>query len=160
MAVLLALAVLGGVIRYLAPNPSTLRDVGTLMLVLWVPAIGQVIGWLMRKIPQKAPPSHAFAPGSPFMPQLHADITPVPLPGDMAPLDERDTHCTLIVGRKGFTARLDRPVAQWVTQPGTGHVGIELLRPELAMKQLPPGTVFHLLAGTVAVARGEVRATP
>eukprot|EP01034_Spumella_vulgaris_P006289 gene6289-8010_t len=40
MAVLLGLAVLGGVIRYTATNPSTLRDVGTLLLVLWVPAIG------------------------------------------------------------------------------------------------------------------------
>ena len=36
MAALLALAVLGGVIRYSAPNPSTLRDIGTLLLVLWV----------------------------------------------------------------------------------------------------------------------------
>lgn len=160
MAVLLALAVVGGVVRWLAPNPSTLRDIGTLMLVLWVPAIGQLISWLMGKligkIPRKAPPSHEFAADSPFTPHVHADITPVPLTDGMPPLSDADTRCTLVIGRNGFTARLDQPVAWWLTQPGTRRAAIELLRPDVAKPHLAAGTAFHLVVGTVAVARGEV----
>jgi len=157
MAALLALAVLGGVIRYSAPNPSTLRDIGTLLLVLWVPAIGQLIGYLARKIPYSAPPPNEFAPGAPFTPHLQASITPVPLPDQTLP-DPNESRCTLIVGRNGFTARLQQPVAQWLALPGTQQAGIELLRPALACKHLPPGTTFHILVDTVAVARGTVNA--
>jgi hypothetical protein len=157
MAALLALAVLGGVIRYAAPNPSTLRDVGTLLLVLWVPAIGQLIGYLARKIPYSAPPPNEFAPDAPFTAHLQADITPVPLPAPR-PLDPAESRCTIIVGRNGFTARLQQPLAQWLALPGTQQAGIELLRPALALKHLTPGTSFHILVDTVAVARGMVTA--
>lgn len=164
MAVLLALAVLGGVVRWLAPNPSTLRDVGTLLLVLWVPAIGQLIGWVMRKLmgkmPRTAPPSHEFAADSPFIPHLYADMTPVPAPHGMPPLDDADMRCTLVIGRNGFTGRLEQPVARWLAQPGARRAAIELLRPDVAMPHLAAGTAFHLVVGTVALARGEVRAGP
>ncbi|MCA0214494.1 MAG: hypothetical protein LCH79_15120 [Proteobacteria bacterium] len=158
MAVLLGLAVLGGVIRYTAPNPSTLRDVGTLLLVLWVPAIGQLIGFLARKIPYSAPPPNEFAPASPFTPHLQADVTPLPLPGGLPPLAPGEQRCTVIVGRRGFTARLAQPVTQWWAAGGTQRAAIELLRPELARPHLAPGTGFHILAGTTAIARGEVSA--
>lgn len=158
MAVLLGLAVLGGVVRYTAPNPSTLRDIGTLLLVLWVPAIGQVIGYLARKIPHSAPPPNEFAPGSAFTPHLHADVSPVPLPGGLPALAPGEQRCTVIVGRRGFTARLAQPVAQWWAAGGTQHAAIELLRPELALAHLGAGTSFHILAGTTAIARGQVSA--
>jgi hypothetical protein len=156
MAVLLGLAVLGGVIRYTAPNPSTLRDVGTLLLVLWVPAIGQLIGYLARKIPFSAPPPNEFAPGSPFTPHLQADVSPVTLPEGLPPLAPDEERCTVIVGRRGFTARLGQPVAQWWAAGGTQRAGIELLRPGLAVSHLPTGTAFHILVGTTAIARGQV----
>lgn len=156
MAVLLALAVLGGVIRYTAPNPSTLRDVGTLLLVLWVPAIGQLIGYLARKIPFSAPPPNVFAPGSPHSPHLQADVSAVALPGGLPPLAPDEDRCTLVVGRRGFTARLGQPVARWWPPDGTQRAGIELLRPELALPHLPAGTAFYILVGTTAIARGQV----
>lgn len=158
MVVLLALAVLGGVMRYAAPNPSTLRDVGTLLLVLWVPAIGQLVGYLARRIPYSAPPPNEFAPGSPFTPHLQADVTPLPLPGGLPPLASGEQRCTVIVGRRGFTARLAQPVASWWEAGGTQRAGLELLRPEVALPHLGAGTTFHILAGTTAIARGEVAA--
>ena len=158
MAALLGLAVVGGLIRYTAPNPSTLRDIGTLLLVLWVPAIGQLIGYLARKIPHTPPPPNEFAPGSAFTPNLRADVTPVPLPDSMPPLDPQEAHCTVIVGRLGFTARLAQPVAQWWAAGDARQAGIELLRPELALVHLPAGTRFHILAGTTAIAHGQVSA--
>ena len=51
MCVLLGLALVGAGIRHWADNPSTLRDVGTLMLVLWLPAVGNLVGFVIREFP-------------------------------------------------------------------------------------------------------------
>ncbi|MBA3773934.1 MAG: hypothetical protein H0X13_16020 [Ramlibacter sp.] len=49
MATLLGLAIVGAVMRYWAPNPSATRDIGTLMLVLWLPAVGNLISFAVRE---------------------------------------------------------------------------------------------------------------
>ncbi|MES2633543.1 MAG: hypothetical protein V4669_11260 [Pseudomonadota bacterium] len=53
MGVLLLLAVIGAAVRYWAPNPSTARDVGTLMLVLWLPAVGNLVAFAISKMPAR-----------------------------------------------------------------------------------------------------------
>ncbi|HSW19922.1 MAG TPA: hypothetical protein VLJ86_22075 [Ramlibacter sp.] len=157
MAVLLTLAVAGGVIRHQAPNPSTLRDVGSLLLVLWIPAVGNLIGFLLRKLPRSAPPPTQFKPGAPFTPQLRAQLAMAPLPADLlATLDPADDRATLITGRRGFTVRLDRPLAQWLAEPAQADVAFECLLPEVALRTLVAGTPVHLLAGATAVATGQV----
>ena len=49
MATLLVLAIVGGVMRYWAPNPSTARDIGTLLLVMWLPAVGNLVSFVVRE---------------------------------------------------------------------------------------------------------------
>jgi hypothetical protein len=157
MAMLLLFALAGGVIRTLAPDPSTLRDFGSLLLVLWLPAVGNLIAYLVKKIPRGAPRVTEFAQGAPFAPQLQAHIRPVPLPeGALAAIDPSSNLCTLLVGRHGFTARLPMPVRALLASPQVQTVALELLRPQVALRKLPPGTAFHLLAGTAAVASGQV----
>ena len=50
MATLLGLAIVGGAIRYWAPNPSTARDIGTLLLVMWLPAVGNLVAFVVRQL--------------------------------------------------------------------------------------------------------------
>jgi len=156
MAALLLLAVLGGVIRKLAPEPSTLHDIGTLLLVLWLPAVGNLIAYLVRRMPRKpspvALPQAGFPPEGAFTPHLHARLEPV------SPTTAQASDCLLLVGGQAFTARLALPVADALT--GAQPQAIELLRPAAALPRLAPGTAFHLLVGTTAVARGCVEATP
>lgn len=157
MATLLLLAVAGGVIRHFADNPSTLRDVGTLMLVLWLPAVGNLIAYLVRKIPRPAPQVNDFAPGSVFRPHLEARLQPLDLPGGSLPALAAGEHrCIVLVGTQAFRARLAVPLAQAIGSAGERTLGLELLRPEVGLAQLPPGSEFHLLAGTTAVAKGRV----
>jgi hypothetical protein len=52
MIVLLALSVVGGAIRHWADNPSVARDVGTLLMVLWLPAVGNLVAFLIAKVRQ------------------------------------------------------------------------------------------------------------
>src|SRR6478609_1073460 len=83
MAVLLLLAASGGVIRKFAPDPSVLRDVGTLLLVLWLPAIGNLIAYFVSKIPRKAPPRTEFDAGAAFSPHLHAEVEAAGVPAQV-----------------------------------------------------------------------------
>jgi hypothetical protein len=154
MIVLLLLAALGGVIRKFAPDPSTLHDLGTLLLVMWLPAVGNLIAYLIRRLPRRPPrpaslPVAAFPQASAFAPHLQARLEPV------APLPAADgATCLLLVEGQAFTARLALPVAQALDAPQLQP--IELLRPAAALPHLAAGTAFHLLVGTTAVAKGWV----
>ena len=156
MVVLLSLAVAGGVIRHQAPNPSTLRDIGTLLLVLWLPAVGNLVGYLMRKIPSGKPPPTAFPIDSPFSAQILTRIESVSASADwLEALDPFEQRCTVLVGRRGFTARSAAPLSQWLTAaPRT--LALECLVPAQALRQLLPGTAFHVVVGTTSVAQGRV----
>ena len=153
MAVLLTLATAGGVIRYFAPNPSVLRDVGTLLLVLWLPAVGNLVAFFIRKIPRKPPPATDFAPGAAFRPQLQVRVDALPLPDA---LEEHERRCTLLVGRQGFTVRFAQPVRQALAQAGAQVLPLELLHPKAGLPKLKDGMEFHLLAGTTAIAKGRI----
>lgn len=160
MAVLLLLAVSGGVLRKYAPNPSTLRDVGTLLLVMWLPAIGNLIGYLMRKIPRKAPPATDFGTESLFAPQLEVQVEAEALPADLVEALDADARlCTLLVGRHGFTARLAEPVVQTFAAPGLYTLALELLHPAVGLPKLQVGTEVYLLVGARGIAKGRVVAT-
>jgi hypothetical protein len=155
MAVLLSLAAIGGAIRHFADNPSLARDIGTLMLVLWLPAVGNLVAFVVRRIPRPASRPTDFAAGSVFLPHLSAELTPAA--GETAPpLAPLERRCTLVLGHAGFSARLRAPLSEWLAAGQPRTMELELLRPSLALPQLAPGTAFDLLAGNWVVGRGRV----
>lgn len=157
MGVMLALALSGGVVRHYAPAPSTLHDIGTLLLVMWLPAVGNLIAYLVGKMPRREPPPTDFPAGSVFAPQVEVRVDTVPLPeGWLATLDPDERRAVLLVGRQGFTVRLAQPLARWLAQGASPSVWLELLRPVSARKTLTPGTALHVLVGRTVVAKGTV----
>ena len=161
MGVMLALAVTGAVVRHYAPVPSTLRDIGSLLLVMGLPAVGNLIAWLVGRLPKSEPPPTDFPAGSAFAPQVEVRVDTVPLPeGWLAALDPDERRAVLLVGRHGFTVRLAQPVARWLAQGGSPALWLELLRPASARKELVPGTALHVLVGTTVVAKGTVASHP
>ena len=155
--VLLMLALAGAAMRHWAANPSITRDVGTLLLVLWLPVIGQVVGFVIARA-QGARPGRsaaAFAPDAAFEPHLHVEV--LPLAGAARPvLAAGERTCTVIVGHEGFTARAAMPLAGWIGGAPTQVVALQLLRPALALQRLPVGATFSLLAGPAVVGTGRV----
>lgn len=143
MAVLLSLAMVGAGIRYWAPEPSALRDVGTLLLVLWLPAVGNLVGFLIRKIPRR---KRDFAPGAVFESHLLAQA-------EQAVGGPQPEQCTVVVGSEGFTARLRRT-------SGSDAIELQFLRPQMALAKLPPGMEFQILGGTTSNGRGTVLRHP
>jgi hypothetical protein len=161
MIALLLLAASGAIIRKVAPNPSTLRDVGTLLLVMWLPAVGNLIAYLIRKLPRRTPAAPDFVANAPFTAHLLVELQGLDAAeGARAGLPTGERRCTILVGQQAFTARLDEPVASAIAAAGTRTIALEFLRPDVALSQLVPAADFHLLVGQTAVARGRVLQAP
>ena len=157
---LFGLALIGGAIRYYAPNPSLTRDMGNLLLVLWVPAIGNVIAFVVRQVRERRAAPSAFAAGQHFAPQLSVEMTPLApqMRAALGRLDPLQDHCTLVLGSDGFTARISRPLAGWLSQGQAQALQLEFLRPAQALPRFAAGTGFRVLAGTTVVGEGRVLA--
>jgi hypothetical protein len=156
MAVLLGLALLGGAMRHWAPDPSLQRDIGTLLLVLWLPAVGNLVAFIIARLPRRPRAANGFAAARPFKPHVTAEISPLPRADVAIALAPFGQQCTLIVGNQGFTARLAQPLVQWFDAGTAGAVDLELLHPEPALRELRPGAAFYLAAGTTAIGQGRV----
>jgi hypothetical protein len=154
MAVLLALAALGAAIRHWADNPSLARDIGTLLLVLWLPAVGNLVAFVIRKFPRRTRQSDTFFEDRPFIAHLAAEVTAIA--NDLQELDPLERRCMVLLGNEGFTARSALPLSQWLGSGNMQTMEFELLRPEPGSRRLAPGDAFHVLRGTAAVAEGRV----
>lgn len=158
-AVLLLLAVGGGLLRWLAPQPSLARDMGSLLLVLWLPIIGNIIAWLVARAhkPKNAPPG--FAPDSPFTPSAHITLTllAAEVPSQSRPIRAGLFNCMVVVGHEAFSARLQVPPHAEPVPEVAQPLEVEFLRPEVALPKLKPGTDFTLLSGRTLLGRGQVQ---
>ena len=157
--VLLLFAVGGGLLRWLAPQPSLARDMGSLLLVLWLPIIGNIIAWVVARAhkPKNAPPG--FAPDSPFTPSAHFTLTllAAEVPSQSRPIRAGLFHCMVVVGHEAFSARLQVPPHAEPVPEVAQPLEVEFLRPEVALPKLKPGTDFTLLSGRTLLGRGQVQ---
>jgi hypothetical protein len=147
---LLVFALVGGAIRLWAPSPSTLRDMGSLLLVLWVPVIGNVIAFLVQRIKLRRTPFDL-----PFDPELLVELRPLAPPPRLAqPLS--GATCALVVGTEGFTVRLSQPLAGWLQAGRTIQVQAQFLKPAMALALFAPDTPFRVVAQQQLVGQGRV----
>jgi hypothetical protein len=126
--------------------------------VLWLPAVGNLVAFVIARLPRRSRAANGFAAASPFKPHLSAQINPLPRADAALALAPFGHQCTLIVGNQAFTARLAQPLAQWFEAGTAGPVELELLHPEPALRELRPGVAFYLAAGTTAIGKGRVTA--
>lgn len=150
VVILLLLALVGGAIRLGAPNPSSLRDMGSLLLVLWVPVIGNVIAFLVRRIKLRRTPFDF-----PFAPDLLVELTPLAPPPALAQPLAGDS-CALVVGTEGFTVRLSQPLAGWLKGGVPIQVQAQFLKPRMALASFQQDTPFRIVAQQQLVGQGRV----
>jgi hypothetical protein len=160
VVILLCVAVGGALVRHFAAPGSTLRDIGTLLMVLWVPIIGNVIAWLIGKRPRRAPPAEpaSFDAPSAFTPHLLVELTlrPPGLPIHDVPLAAGEYRCALVIDNEGFSARWFVPQGE-VLERGKPHaLEVEFLAPELARPRFAQGADFRVLVGDSFIADGRV----
>ena len=151
--VLLLLALAGGAIRAWANNPSTLRDVGSLLLVLWVPVIGNVIAYLVRQFWTAR--GRSFPRDQPFAGELLVEMLPlVQMSASTSPMTGHD--CALVVGTEGFTVRLPQPVGDWLGGGVAAQMQVQFLKPEMALPSFAADTAFRIIARQQLVGQGRV----
>lgn len=159
--VLLVFAVIGGLVRWLAPQPSLARDMGSLLLVLWLPIIGNIIAWLVARAAKPKQVQPGFAVDSAFVPSAQISLTLMaadvpaasrPIRGDRSGL----FPCMLVLGNEAFSARLLVPVGAEPVPEVAHTLAVQFLRPELASSKLPIGTNFTLLDGRTLLGTGRV----
>jgi len=169
--ILLTVAVAGAVLRHFATPGSTARDVGTLMLLLWVPIIGNILGWLFarvwrRRVAAKAARLAAAAPNTPtfgdaaaFQPHARVELTlrPARLPAEDTPIRSGEHRCALVIDDKGYSARwfveADAPP---VRRGKAREMRVEFLTPDLALPHFRPGASFRMMVGDAFVGDGRV----
>lgn len=159
--VLLLLAVGGGLIRWLAPQPSLARDMGSLLLVLWLPIIGNIIAWLVAWRARSKQPQAGFLADSPFVPSVRILLTlrAADVPIESRPIRAGLFPCMVVLGHEGFSARLQVPSAAEPVPEIAQMLALQFLRPDLALPRLPPTTEFTLLAGRTLLGQGRVLET-
>ena len=159
-AILLAFALLGFAIRQLTPGPSLLRDFGSLLLVLWLPIIGNIIAWGVARFHARKAAPPGFDPASVFELSARVEITLLAagVPAASRPVRAGLFGCTVAVGTDGFTARLRVPPEQIPVPQVPQPLEIQFLRPDLALAKLSAGDGFVLIAGRVTLGRGVVLA--
>ncbi|WP_213955256.1 hypothetical protein [Variovorax sp. dw_954] len=161
--VLLCVAVGGALLRQFAAQGSMLRDIGTLLMLLWLPIVGNIIGWLiarMRRPP--APEPQTFGGPETFHAHARVDLTlrAASVPSEDVPVAVGEHRCALVVGNDGFSAR-------WFVRPGetvrrgkSHPVQIEFLAPALALPRFQRDAVFRMLVGGAFIGDGQVRELP
>lgn len=160
--VMLVLALIGGLVRWFAPQPSLARDLGSVLMVLWLPIVGNIIGWLIQRAKAPKHQLQGFAAGTAFEPSARIELTL--LPAD-TPLLSRPIRAgyfdgALVVGSEGFTTRLAVPTDGEPVPEVPCTLDVQYLRPELALAQLTPGTKFALLSGRTLLGTGHVLPMP
>ena len=156
--VLLCLAAAGAIVRQFA-EPGTLRNIGTLMMLLWLPIIGNIISWLVARIRRPAAPAAPdFEPGRAFHPHALVELTlrtPM-LPSEDTPIGAGEHRCALVLDNEGFSAR-------WFVAPGEAFrrgvartVQVEFLTPALALPRFERDAAFRMLVGESFVGDGRV----
>jgi hypothetical protein len=157
--ILLCVAVGGALLRQFAAPGSTIRDIGTLLMLLWVPIIGNVISWLIGRLRRPAPPAPSpFDERASFDPQLLVELTlrPPLVPAEDIPVPAGEHRCALVIGNEAFSARWwvapDRSFRRGTSQT----LEMEFLAPLLALPRFQPGASFRMLVGEAFVGDGRV----
>lgn len=156
--VMLVFALVGGLVRWFAPQPSMARDVGSLLMVLWLPIVGNIIGWLMQRARAPKHVLQGFAAGTVFEPHARLELTllAADTPRLSRPIRAGYFDCALVVGSEGFTTRLSVAVNDEPVPEVPCTLEVQFLRPELALAQLTPGTRVALLSGRTLLGMGRV----
>jgi hypothetical protein len=147
--VMLVLALIGGLVRWLSPQPSLARDLGSLLMVLWLPIVGNIIGWLMQRAKAPKHTLQGFAAGTVFEPHARIELTllAADTPRLSRPIRAGWFDGALVVGSEGFTTRLAVPFDGEPVPEVPCTLEVQFLRPEVALAQLTVGTKAALLSG-------------
>lgn len=162
---LLAVAAVAALVRHFATPGSSVHDVSTVVMLLWLPVVGSIVGWAYGKL--RRPPSAApagppgFAPGQAFVAhaQVELALRPAPVPAEDVPVPPGEHASVLVVGNQGFMVRW-QVSGQSLRRGETRTLDLQFLNPHTALPLLPAGTAFRLMVGEAFIGDGRMLRVP
>lgn len=160
VVLLLCTAAVAALVRRQAEPGSTVHDVSTVLMLLWLPVLGSILGWAYGKLRRPKPPAGpaGFAPGQAFQPHALVEITlrESSVPAENIPKQAGEHRCVLVVGSQGFQMRWQLAPGDILRQGETRQLPIEFLAPQMALPLCPEGTTFRMLVGDSFVGDGRI----
>lgn len=160
--ILLSVAIAGALLRSFTAPRTTAHDVGTLLMLLWLPIIGNIISWLVSKLRRPAAAGSSapsgFGEGRAFQPHALVELTlrAPQLPSEDVPIPAGEQRCHLVVDNEAFSARWfvrpDESIRRGKPQP----IEVEFLVPALALRRFQDQAAFRILVGESFVGDGRV----
>ena len=153
---LLVTAVGGALLRAFSSPESVPYYLGTLLMVMWIPIVGNIISFFSKKRRPSVPALPEFSSAMPFVPQAVVELRLNPLQETGSLRTEQDgrIHCLFITGTEGFTVRV------WLLETqGTGETRraeVQFLVPATANPKFPVGSKFQLMQGGSSLGTGQV----
>jgi hypothetical protein len=156
---LLVTAVAGALLRGFSSPQSTPYYLGTLLMVMWIPIVGNIIAFLARKFGPRAPTESPLL-STPFVSQMVVELNLDAGHGLQRLERERDgkIHGLLILGTEGFSVRIS-PVGDHAAGEGK-DAEVQFLAPETALPRFSTGGTFKLAQGVTLVGTGRVLSFP
>lgn len=157
--ILLVVALGGAAIRHYATPGTILRDTGTLLMLLWIPIIGNIISWLVARIRRPAVPvPSGFDKRTGFTVHATVELTlrPPQIPAEDRPVAVGEHRCALVVDNQGFSARWRVDAGQRVMRGQPFLVDVEFLAPSVALPNFRPESTFRMLVGESFIGDGHV----
>ena len=153
---LLVTAVGGALLRAFSTPESTPYYLGTLLLVMWLPIVGNVISFFSKKRRASEPALPEFSSAMSFVPQAVVELELNPPRETQSLRTEQDgrIHCLFILGTEGFTVRVSLLETQ-----GTGdtcRAEVQFLVPATAKPKVLVGSKFRLMRGGSSLGTGQV----
>ncbi|MBC7954846.1 MAG: hypothetical protein H7Y33_03105 [Cytophagales bacterium] len=156
VVVLLVAAVAGALLRIFSAPQSTPYDLGTLLMVMWIPVVGNIISFLARKLRPTAPSPPTFSSSMAFVPQLVVELQLHSEPGLDLPRKEQDgrIHCLFLLGTEGFSVRVALLESHTIGTPPCAQA--QFLFPAAALPKFQIGSTFQLMQGRSGIGTGQV----
>lgn len=159
VALLLCAAIGGAIVRHFADASSVAHDVGTALMVAWIPIVGNLISYLLATsrslLRGRAESGYATS----FVAHILAEISffaPLPTVSPAHDSVKGEYRATLVLGKEGFTARWMMSSAMDSALGKSQVVEVEFFAPAIALARFTQSTKFQVLANDTLVADGEV----
>lgn len=145
---LIAAGFIGAAMRWYYPKPLLAHDMGTLLMVMWIPAVGNFIGYAINRWPPGPRPPPALDPAQPFAPDVQVELD-FPSPRSAKVLTDR---VLLMVGTQVFSGRCrvaGDDARNWSCE-------LQFFVRASALPHFTAGTSFLVVEGATAVGKGRV----
>jgi hypothetical protein len=152
IAILLLLTgLVGAAMRWIYAAPSLAHDIGTLLMVMWVPAVGNIIGYLINHWGPRTPLPPSFGAEQPFVTHAVVELTLDQAPHRAQPGE----RLVLLVGQEAFSARCVGAAGE-ADPAAAAPCELQFLVPEAALPCFAAHTPFQVLDGHAIVGKGRV----